>query len=389
MAANDLINVYDPTFWAQETLMQLFPQLRMAGLVHRDFESVISEHGDTVNTRMPNKFAAADVDPDSFSSVKPKADNVQVKLDTWKHVTFEIGDKEASLSMKDLIAEFMFPSAQAIAEAMEDSIIGLVNDLYYNIGTAGVTPGTVAALGTDIKQEFDELQIPDGMRQVVLGPAAVNKFNQVFYQDYVSGSPDQQTTGALRPKFGLNYVDSNKLGRHTNGTAWAGATPIIDNGAGYAANAETLGALPKTSTIAIDGLTASKTILKGDLFTMAHALGVRAYVVTEDTTSDSGGNATITIAPGLQEDVVDDQPLTSIASHAINLAFHKQALSLVTRPMKVPTAPGANVAVVNFNGIGLRASTWYEPKDYRTYVKMDVLWGVKTLDKRKAFRILG
>ena len=80
MAAYDLINVYDPTFWAQETLAQLYPKLKLANMVYRDFESLISKEGDTVNTRMPNKFIAQDMNVDSFSSVKPTADNVQVKL---------------------------------------------------------------------------------------------------------------------------------------------------------------------------------------------------------------------------------------------------------------------------------------------------------------------
>ncbi len=391
MAANDLINVYDPTFWAQETLMQVFPQLRMAALVYRDFENIIAESGDTVNTRMPNKFTARTVDPDNFASNKPKADNVQVKLDTWKEVTFEIGDKEASLSMKDLLSEFMVPAATAIVEVIEDAITALHTDFYNFTGVAGVTPADVAALGTNIKEKFDTLYIPDSPRQVVLGPAAVNKFNQVFYQDYVSGSPDQQMTGSLRPKFGMQYTDSNKLPRHTNGLGWVGSTPLINNGAGYAANAETNGALPGISTIAIDGLAAgTPTLLKGDLFTLDHggSIGVKPYTLTADA-NVAANAATITVSPGLQAAVVDNQALTVIASHAVNLAFHKQALALVSRPMRVPTAPGANVSVVNFGGIGLRASVWYEPKDVRTYVRMDGLFGVKTLDARKGFRVLG
>jgi len=72
-----LINVYDPTFWAQETLMQVFPQLACgAGLSrlreHHRRERRHREHSDA------NKFTARTVDPDNFASNKPKADNVQV-----------------------------------------------------------------------------------------------------------------------------------------------------------------------------------------------------------------------------------------------------------------------------------------------------------------------
>jgi hypothetical protein len=388
---NDLINIYDPTFWAQETLGQLFPQLRMSNMVYRGFDAEVAAKGDVVNTRMPNRFTASDVDPDAFASNRPKADNVQVKMDTWKQVVFEIGDKEATLAIKDLQSEFAFPAARALAEVIEDAVIGLYKDIPTAIGVAGTTPATVAALGTDIQQKFGDMQIDDSGRNVVLNPAAQNKFNQVFYQDYVSGSTEQQTSGDLRPKFGMGFVGSNKLPSHVCGTAWASGTVLINNGAGYPAQIENLGGIWQSQTIAIDGMTVSGTIKKGDLLTLNHggSIGVVTYAITADTTANGAGLATVSITPGLRAAVIDNQAVTSVGNHAVNLAFHDKAFCLISRPMVAPTAPGANVSVVNFGGIGLRTSVWYEPKDIRTYVRIDGLFGVKTLDARKAFRVLG
>ena len=399
MAAFDLISVYDPTFWAQETLVQLFPMLKFAGLVYRNFEGTVASQGDTVNTRMPNKFSATDVNPDSFSSVKPTADNVQVKLDTWKEVVFEIGDKEQSLSVKDLQSEFAFPAAQAIAQVIEQKIIGLYQDVFQTSGIAGQTPSTVAAIGTDVKQAMDTALIPEQDRCVVLGPAGVNRFNQIFFQDYVSGSTDQQLTGMLRPKFGMAYTDSNLMPTQIIGTAWStnstiangvGSGGVLTNGAQtvVAANggsALRLGQLPLSGNIALKGLANSSPINQGDVFTIAG----QNYTVTVATNSDSSGHATVTASPVLQADVADGVAVTNLQSHAVNLAFHRQAFSLVSRPLLVPTAPGANVSVVNFNGLGLRCTVWYSPKDVRTFVRLDVLFGVKTLDARKAIRVLG
>jgi len=372
----DLINVYNPAFWAQESLLQLFPNLRMAGLVYREFEAQVAQQGDTVNTRLPNTFTASDVNPDAFASTKPTATNVQVKLDKWKQVVFEIGDKEASLCMKDLIAEFVTPAAFALAEAVEDALMALYKDSHYYTGVAGTTPASVSALGTDVKEKFDLIKIPDLGRNVVLNPAAVNKFNQVFYQDYVSGSPDQQVTGALRPKFGMRYIDSNKLPNHTAGTN--DKTGAIDNGAGYPAG---------TTTIHVDAFGQNKTFVVGDII----VVGGYSHVVTANatTTNDAEGECDLVISPGLYAAVVDDQVVTCLADHAVNLAFHSQAFALVSRPLKVPTAPGAAVSTMNFQGVGLRSSVWYEPKDVRTYVRLDLLFGVKTLDSRKAIRVLG
>jgi hypothetical protein len=383
--ATDLINVYDPTFWAQESLAQLFPMLRMTGLMYRSFEGTVAAQGDLVNTRMPGTFVASDVNPDSFASNKPQAENVAIKLDKWKQVVFEIGDREQSLSLKGLQDEFAFPAAFALAAAVEDAAIDLHKDVYQTIGVAGTTPSTVASLGTDIKQAFDVAQVPDQGRQVVLGPQAVNKFNQVFYQDYVSGSTDQQTTGQLRPKFGMLYSDSNKLPNHVNGTAFTSATPLV-NGNQTANGGAVIrpGQLPGAGTVNLKALATGGTINQGDVF----SIGGQTYTSTT-TQTITGTTATVAITPILQTSPADGDSVTVTANHAINLAFHNQAFALVSRPLAVPNAPGANVSVVNFNGIGLRSTVWYSPKDVRTYVRLDLLFGVRTLDARKAFRVLG
>lgn len=380
--STDLINVYDPTFWAQESLAQLFPMLKMTGMMYRNFEGQVAAQGDTVTTRMPGTFTATDVDPDAFASNKPKADSLAIQLNQWKQVVFEIGDREQSLSLKDLQTEFAYPAAFAMGSVIEDACIGLYKDVYTTVGTAGVTPATVAALGTDIKEKFDTQQVPEQGRMVVLGPPAVNKFNQVFYQDYVSGSPDQQNTGALRPKFGMGYTDSNKLGSHTNGTAWTAATPTCNGAqsAGTPTGAGTAG----TGTVNLKALASGGTINQGDVFTIAS----QNYTVTA-TQTIVGTTATVAITPVLAAAVTDGQAVTVTGSHAINLAFHNQAFALISRPLAVPNAPGANVSVVSFNGIGLRSTVWYSPKDVRTFVRLDLLFGVKTLDARKAMRVLG
>jgi hypothetical protein len=395
MAANDLINVYDPTFWAQESLLNLFPMLKLAGMVYREFENQVAQQGDTVNTRLPNRFVAQDIDPDNFQSVKPTADNVAVKLSSWKGVVFEIGDKEASLAIKDLVTEFVQPAAFALAEAVEQSIIALHTGIYQNVGVAGTTPATVAALGTDIKQAMDQAFIPEQDRSVVLNSAAVNKFNQVFFMDYVSGSPDQQVTGLLRPKFGMMMTDSNLLTNHINGTAWIGTSTT--NGIQIAPAPVNLGALPGASSINITGLQADGTINVGDLFTYGLSAPTadntpqtpQSYTVLQATTANGSGQATVLVSPQLQQNTGASDPLTEIGTHAINLAFHKQAFALVTRPLRVPSAPGANVAVQSFNGIGLRSAVWYQPKDVRSYVRLDLLFGAQILDPRKAVRVLG
>ena len=65
------------------------------------------------------------------------------------------------------------------------------------------------------------------------------------------------------------------------------------------------------------------------------------------------------------------------------MAFHKSSLALVTRPLVVPAqaVPGT-VAVISYKGIGLRVTSWYEPKDTASYLKADLLYGVRKLNER-------
>jgi hypothetical protein len=370
-----LIDVYNPEFWAQETLIQLFPRLAMANLVHRDFESVIAEKGDTVNTRTPDPMVAGTVNPDAFASQVPTATNVQVVMDQWKHVTFDIGDKEDSLSMKRVYEDFLPNAAQALALDIEDALMGLYVDVYNFTGSQGTPMNDVAKISTNLQEKFNTLQIPRDGRYVGLPPGAENYFNQIFYRADVSGSAAQQTTGELRQKFGVNYFGADRLPDHANADPWAAATIDGEH-------------LPGATSLVLASAGVSKTVAVGDLFTIDSGAAAGQYRAASATTTEADESVTVTIDPPLRGLCDGGEVVTPIAPHSNCLAFHKQAFALVSRPLAKPSFPGAAVSVANFNGVGLRASVWYEPKDKRSYVSLDVLYGVKTLDARKAFRAI-
>jgi len=83
----------------------------------------------------------------------------------------------------------------------------------------------------------------------------------------------------------------------------------------------------------------------------------------------------------------------SVGSPAVrkNLAFHKNAFALVSRPLAtaVDETPGAMQFVANDpdTGIALRVTMSYNATKLATQVTVDVLYGVKTLDANLAVRI--
>ena len=373
-----LVDVYSPEMWAQETLAQLMKKSVMIGLVHRDFSSEIAQQGDTVNTRMPGTLTADDVNLSALAAETPTATNVAVTLDTWKYVRFAIDDKTASLSMKDLVTEFMEPAAIALRDKVEASLMGLIADIGQYVGTAGDPPDSVTDFA-EIKKAMDSFYIRSDGRVCVLSPAAELDYHTVFYAANTLGDGGRELrTGELGQKFGISFFGSTEIPSLATAGTNDGAG-LIDNGAGYAAG---------TTTIHVDGLGNAKTVVAGSCL----SIGGYYYAVTTGGTSsaDAEGEMDIVISPGLYAAVSDGDAVTLLTgAHVKNVAFVRDAFALVSRPLAAPKAPGANVAVVNYGGLGLRSAVWYEAKDKKTYVDLDLLYGVKTLDPRKAVRVLG
>ena len=69
-------------------------------------------------------------------------------------------------------------------------------------------------------------------------------------------------------------------------------------------------------------------------------------------------------------------------------AFHKNAFALVTRPLAQPEG-AAKSAIVNYDGFGLRVVYDYDINTKTDVISIDMLCGVKTLDKNLAATVVG
>lgn len=283
---SNILNVFKPELWSSITLDALFPRMPLAGIVNRSFSAELANQGDTVHTRIPGTFTAADFDETNFVASDVNATDVPIVMNKHKHVTFSLSDKERSLSLPNLIEIYAVPAAEAIAQVVETELVEQIALLTASVGAAGVPNNTVALLCTDVKEKFDGMFIPRGDRYIALNGKDENYFNQLFYQAFVSGDASQQTTGELGTKFGMRYVGSDLL-----------------------------------------------------------ATGLSA-------------------------------------------GFSKNAIALASRQLAVPTAPGAAVYTDQFNGIGMRASVWYNPEKMRTYVRLDLLFGTKLISQARGFKIV-
>jgi hypothetical protein len=183
-----------------------------------------------------------------------------------------------------------------------------------------------------------------------------------------------------------------------------GGAPLV-NGAGQTG-----------TSLVTDGWTAAAAtrVAVGDVFTIASVFAVnpvnkqstgqlRQFVVASgsNTASDGAGNLTLTISPpittsGAYQTVTagaaDNAALTFVGtastSYPHNGMFHRDAFALVTVPLELPR--GATFkARASYDGVSVRVINDYDIDNDRDIIRLDVMYGTKTLYPELACRIVG
>lgn len=127
-----------------------------------------------------------------------------------------------------------------------------------------------------------------------------------------------------------------------------------------------------------DSATETQLLTGGkDLFVNASAVGDEGTALREASLGRKFGL-----------DFYVDQNMDSGSITAKALAFHKNALALVTRPLALPQG-AAKSAVVNYDGFGLRVVYGYDMNTKKDTVSIDMLCGVKALNKKLISQIAG
>ena len=125
--------------------------------------------------------------------------------------------------------------------------------------------------------------------------------------------------------------------------------------------------------------------------------GRATYTVIESYTSDNLGNPN---SAGGYQTILVDRPLDNAITAAdkcypgpagaLNLAFHRNAIALVTRPLAIPNnAMGVLSHVGVYNDIAMRVSMQYSIAQGGTVVNLDILAGVAILDTNLAVVLQG
>jgi hypothetical protein len=388
-------------------------ELTMAGLVYRGYEDEFDKKingytvGDTITIRKPTDFTVRNTITASPQDVTEG--KVTLQINKVAGVDFKFTSQQLTLNIAQLAERVMQPALVQVANQIDVDVMALYKDVPQWVGTPGTLIQSFAGFAKGA-QNLDQRSVPQGMRSAVLAPAdywAMAGSQTALFNNSINGQAYRR--GRIGEVGGIDTYMSQNAPTFTTGPF--GGTPLI-NGASQNTTYDTTGA--NTQTLITDGWTAAAAarVKTGDVFTIANVFDVnpvtkatlpflKQFVVKADGSSDASGNLTLTISPqiitsGAFQTVsvapADNAALTFVGSANTNysnsLMFDKNAFALCMVPMVKP--PGAvDVSRVSKNGISVRVIPYYDGTNDVSNWRLDVLYGVKTVDPRLAVRVSG
>jgi len=400
--ANQLLTIQMIT---NEALAVLENELTFTKFVNRQYDDSFAKKGakigDTLNIRKPPRYVGRT--GQAISIEDSVETSVPLQLNTQAGVDIQFSSSDMALRIDQFSERFIKPAMANVANRIDrDGLVMATNAVYNSVGTPG-TPLASGDLLVDAGSYMDNYCSPRGsLRSAVFSPLSsgniIKGLKSIFNDGQRIG--DQYNTGNLGPLYGFKTsMDQNVMNR-TVGPL--GGTPLV-NGAGQTG-----------ASLITDGWTAAAAnrLKQGDVFTIAGVFSVnpqsrqtnnvlQQFVVTADTNSDAGGNATIAISPAItptgQYQNVTNSPADNAsitvmgAANTVttqNLAYHRDAFTLACADLPLPD--GVDMAARKSDpqtGLSVRMVRQYNITTDQWPCRLDVLYGWAPLYPEWACRI--
>jgi hypothetical protein len=347
-----------------------------------DVSDEAAKKGATINVELPNAIPAQEVNVSSANSPTALAPTVvPVTLDNWWEAKFSMSDKDMTEVEGGLLPISASEAVKSLANKVDISALALYKDIYGQNGVAKTTPDAVADI-TGSRKVLNSQLAPLGDRTMLLDVEAEAKFLglDTFIAFDKVGDTVALREGSLGRKFGFDLHMDQNMPTHTKGTLAVSQDDIAAK-AIYA-----IGIKEVVLDRSAGAGTLTGTLVKGDLIKFAG--DAQSYVVTALATAATN-EITVNIEPGLKVATTDGAVVTLTDTHTINLGFHRQAFCFVSRPLVVADGLGSIIeAIVDpISGLTLRIEITRENKQITW--SYDILWGIKTIRRELAMRLLG
>lgn len=391
----NVLGVYNPTFFAQEALVQLERSLGMANRVHRDFEDERNttgrRQGEVISIRRPASFTAQAAPSSAQDAV---TDSVSLSLDQWYEVKFSLTDRELAYTQDRIVQDHIRPAAVAIATKVDESLSQLALKLPYYYDWS--SPAKASDI-PEIRRIMFDNNVPLGniefMHAMLDGRVEADLLSTEGFAQY-QGAGDSgvnaQMTGNIGPKYGLNLFANQTANfiTHTAGSITNASDDAAVDGGGSAVTAGTV-------EIDIDSATGlSGDVHEGDVIEFDGY--DQKYIVLEDATAAADAITVKVGVPGrgtgLLTDIADNTAVTFVqkSTASTGSAFHRNAFALAMAPLsELGNGRGAEISTVTDprTGLTLRSRMFYDGDTSSMSVALDALWGVVTLDANLGVRL--
>lgn len=363
------------------SLRVLRERVVMTRLVTTDMGTLPAAKGSTIDFSSPAAQTMADVTP-GVTAPTPASKTptqIQMVLDQWKYTDFHMTDSDATKVQADavFIPKQVEKCMQTIASTVNAYIWSMAyKGVYSAVGTVGTIPfsSDSVAVATGARQKLAETLCPEGNRSVAISHLveATALACAPFRDASQGGTASVVMEGVLGKRYGFDWYPDDQIPVHTAGT---GSGYLVNNASGLAVGA---------TTAAVD--TGTGTLVVGDIITFAgHS---QQYVIS---TAYAGGSGTIAFNPPLVATVADNAAITKVATHTVNLAFHKEAIVFASRPLAQAAYEqnlGQRSLTVRDPVTGLTIRLTVMRQWMQTAWAFDILYGAKLLYPEMACRII-
>ncbi len=293
------------------------------------------------------------------------------------------GEEQRSVAgiYTNVVRDQFAQSIRALVNLIEIDLASVtVNAASRAVGTAGTTPFGTANDLSDFslsRQVIDDNGVPQSDLHFVGNSASIANLRgkqSVLFKVNEAGTDALLRQGLIGEVQGYAIHNSAGLVKHTAGT---GATYQLTNVAGYPIG---------SNSIAVD--TGTGTIVAGDVFTNSQAgRDANKYVVK---TALAAGSLVLN-NPGNRIAWVDNDTVAVGASYTPNVAFHRNAVHLVTRAPLMPEGGDMAEDVITITDPSSGLS--FQVAMYRIYrrvkYEIGIAWGQKAVKSEFISLLMG
>jgi hypothetical protein len=386
----------------------------MGNLVYRGYEEEFSNKvngynvGETISIKRPTDFTVRD------GRVSVPQDVTEGKftltVDKFKGVDFKFTSEDLTLQIGDLTERVIKPAMVQLGNQIDRDVHDLYKDVWNWVGTPGQVVNSFADFAK-APERLDLGAVPMDGRHAVMSPTdeygMLGSQTALYMQDVAKSAYRESNLGRIA---NIDTYSSQNVQTFTGGTR-DNTTPMVKG-----TQSTTWASTKDTGTMSLDtdGWDSAATLKQGDVFTIDAVFAVnpvtkatlphlQQFVVKADVTAHvtTTSSTTLTISPPIittgafqtvSAAALNDATITVMGTastgYSQNLVFRKNAFALVMVPLIKP--PGAiDVGRRSYKGFQVRVIPFYDGTNDVSNWRLDVLYGVKTVDARQATRLSG